>query len=141
MGALLGRDHGQDVIAQLLDEVRDRGAALVVHGEAGVWEARVARGGRGHGGRPCYACASHHGRAVGDEPAVRGLAPAVAPRAGLRARSGETLLPPYLVLTAQLEHAFAARMGELPAATRVPLLVAAAEDSAGLEEIIAAAGS
>jgi DNA-binding CsgD family transcriptional regulator len=55
-------------------------------------------------------------------------------------RSGEALLPSHLLLTARLEHAFTARMAELPAATRVLLLVAAADDTTGLGEIMTAAG-
>ena len=45
-----------------------------------------------------------------------------------------TLLPAWLPLTARLEHAFAAQVGELPAATRRLLLVAALNDGGSLSE-------
>jgi DNA-binding CsgD family transcriptional regulator len=48
-------------------------------------------------------------------------------------------LPAWLPLTARLERAFAARMAELPAPTRSLLLIAAADDSDVLAEILQAA--
>ena len=54
-------------------------------------------------------------------------------------RGGEAALPRHLPLTVRLERAFAARAADLPAATRALLLVAAADDSGVLDEIMAAA--
>ena len=54
-------------------------------------------------------------------------------------REGESVLPPHLPLTERLERAFAARSTDLPAATRVLLQVAAADDSSVLTEIMRAA--
>jgi len=49
-----------------------------------------------------------------------------------------TLLPAWLPLTARLEHAFAAQVGELPAATRRLLLIAALNDGGSLSETLTA---
>jgi DNA-binding CsgD family transcriptional regulator/tetratricopeptide (TPR) repeat protein len=54
-------------------------------------------------------------------------------------RGGEAALPRHLPLTVRLERAFAYRAADLPAATRALLLVAAADDSGVLDEIMAAA--
>ena len=54
-------------------------------------------------------------------------------------RGGGAALPRHLPLTVRLERAFAARAADLPAATRALLLVAAADDSGVLDEIMAAA--
>ena len=56
-------------------------------------------------------------------------------------RGGGTLLPPWLPLTARLERAFAARVSELPAATRSLLLVAAVDDGGVLSEVLDAAAT
>jgi DNA-binding CsgD family transcriptional regulator len=48
-------------------------------------------------------------------------------------------LPEWLPLTARLEHAFAARVSELPAMTRRLLLVAAVDHDGALAEVLAAA--
>jgi len=55
-------------------------------------------------------------------------------------RAGEAALPANLPVTARLEQAFAARTADLPPVTRVLLLVAAADDSGVLREIMAAGG-
>jgi DNA-binding CsgD family transcriptional regulator len=49
------------------------------------------------------------------------------------------LLPAWLPLTTRLEQAFAARVSELPTATRAVLLVAAMDDGGVLAEVLAAA--
>jgi DNA-binding CsgD family transcriptional regulator len=49
-------------------------------------------------------------------------------------------VPARVPLTSRLEQAFAARAAELPPATRTVLLVAAADDSGGLAEVMKAAG-
>ncbi|MCL1869145.1 MAG: AAA family ATPase [Promicromonosporaceae bacterium] len=49
--------------------------------------------------------------------------------------------PGFVPLTARLEHAFAARTGELPAATCDALLAAAVDDEDGTAEILAAASA
>jgi DNA-binding CsgD family transcriptional regulator len=55
--------------------------------------------------------------------------------------NGETIpVPARWPLTSRLEQAFAARAAELPPATRTVLLVAAADDSGGLAEVMKAAG-
>jgi DNA-binding CsgD family transcriptional regulator/tetratricopeptide (TPR) repeat protein len=54
-------------------------------------------------------------------------------------RGGEVALPRHLPLTVRLERAFAARAADLPAATRALLVVAAADDSGVLDEIMTAA--
>jgi tetratricopeptide (TPR) repeat protein len=54
------------------------------------------------------------------------------------ARGGEAVLPRHLPVTARLEQAFSARAADLPAATRALLLVAAADDSGMLTEIMRA---
>jgi len=51
-------------------------------------------------------------------------------------RGGQAVLPRHLPLTVRLERAFATRAADLGAATRTLLLVAAADDSGVLEEII-----
>lgn len=56
------------------------------------------------------------------------------------ARAGQALLPVHLPLTMRLEHAFAARTADLPAATRTVLQVAAADDGGELTEIMTATG-
>jgi len=48
--------------------------------------------------------------------------------------------PAYVPLTARLERAFAARIGELPSVTRDLLLIAAIDDENNLAEVIAGAG-
>jgi DNA-binding CsgD family transcriptional regulator len=53
---------------------------------------------------------------------------------------GEQMLPDQLPLSARLEHAFAARVSDLPAGCRRLLLVAAAGGGATLDEVFAAAG-
>jgi hypothetical protein len=50
-------------------------------------------------------------------------------------------LPGWLPLTTRLERAFAARVSDLPAATRTILLVAALNDSPSLSDVLAAGGS
>jgi DNA-binding CsgD family transcriptional regulator len=52
---------------------------------------------------------------------------------------GEQMLPDQLPLSARLEHAFAARVSDLPAGSRRLLLVAAAGGGATLDEVLAAA--
>jgi DNA-binding CsgD family transcriptional regulator len=52
---------------------------------------------------------------------------------------GDADFPSQLPLTARLEQAFAARAAELPGATRAILLVAATDQYAGLETVLAAA--
>jgi len=60
--------------------------------------------------------------------------------AAVASRSGPAgLLPSWLPLTTRLEHAFARLGAELPARTRALLLVAALDDGAGVDEIVAAA--
>jgi DNA-binding CsgD family transcriptional regulator len=54
------------------------------------------------------------------------------------ARGGEAVLPRHLPVTARLEQAFSVRAADLPAATRALLLVAAANDSGMLAEIMRA---
>lgn len=56
-----------------------------------------------------------------------------------RERAGEVALPSHLPLTARIEHAFAARIVELPGNTQTLLHVAAANDSGVLDEIMNAA--
>ncbi|MEV4176281.1 AAA family ATPase [Nonomuraea sp. NPDC049709] len=59
---------------------------------------------------------------------------------GLAARSGgAALLPSRLPLSARVERTFAGLVGELPAATRALLLVAALDDGDDLDEVLAAA--
>src|SRR3954452_3334817 len=74
------------------------------------------------------------------EPAGNPLAllelPAVAAR-----QETEQWVPGALPLTQRLEHAFAARVSDLPEATRLVLLVAALSDEGGLSEIMQAAGA
>lgn len=48
------------------------------------------------------------------------------------------VLPPRLPLTMRMQQAFAARAVELPAATRAPLLVAAADEESALATVLAA---
>ncbi len=55
--------------------------------------------------------------------------------------AGEALLPAVLPLTERLEHAFAARVAQLPKATRRALLVAAADERSSVGEIVAAVGA
>lgn len=57
---------------------------------------------------------------------------------GSEQRTEESLLPTSLPLTARLEHAFAARMSELPEVTRTQLLVAAVDDGGNLGEVLRA---
>lgn len=52
---------------------------------------------------------------------------------------GATSLPAVLPLTARLEQAFAARVADMPDATRAALLVAAVNDTGALAEVMAAA--
>jgi DNA-binding CsgD family transcriptional regulator len=54
-------------------------------------------------------------------------------------RDGDAILPAQLPLPARLEHAFAARAAELPAATRTLLRVAAADEDNSLATVLAAA--
>ncbi|WP_028063673.1 ATP-binding protein [Solirubrobacter soli] len=85
--------------------------------------------------------------APGLEPAMRArllaeaagnpLALVELPLASAQLRPG-TLLPAWLPLTARLEHAFAAQVGELPEGTRRLLLVAALNDGASLSEALTA---
>jgi DNA-binding CsgD family transcriptional regulator len=56
-------------------------------------------------------------------------------------RLGGATLPEWLPLTARLEHAFAARLLELPDMTRRLLLVAAVEHDGALAEVLAAAAT
>ncbi|SNT55694.1 DNA-binding response regulator, NarL/FixJ family, contains REC and HTH domains [Streptosporangium subroseum] len=59
---------------------------------------------------------------------------------GLAARSGgAALVPSRLPLSARVERTFAGLVGELPAATRALLLVAALDDGDDLDEVLAAA--
>ncbi|MGW3347323.1 ATP-binding protein [Nonomuraea rubra] len=59
---------------------------------------------------------------------------------GLAARSGgAALLPSRLPLSTRVERTFAGLVGELPAATRALLLVAALDDGDDLDEVLAAA--
>lgn len=53
--------------------------------------------------------------------------------------SADALTSPAIPLTARLEHAFAARLPDLPPATRQVLLVAATDDEGTLSEVLAAA--
>jgi DNA-binding CsgD family transcriptional regulator len=55
-------------------------------------------------------------------------------------RSGEHMLPARLPLTARLEHAYAARAADLPRVTRTLLVVAAADDSGSLAEVMSVTG-
>ena len=54
---------------------------------------------------------------------------------------GEASVPGGLPLTERLEHAFAARVSDLPDATRLVLLVAALSDNDAVSEILEAAGA
>lgn len=54
---------------------------------------------------------------------------------------GAVPLPAVLPLTERLERAFAARVRELPAATRAQLLVAALNDSSNIEELLQASAT
>lgn len=55
--------------------------------------------------------------------------------------AGTMALPELLPLTERLEHAFAARVEELPATTKTQLLVAALNDSDDLSEVLAASAA
>ena len=58
---------------------------------------------------------------------------------GRRAGEPETALPTWLPLSTRLERTFAARVADLPQATRTALLVAALTDRADVTEVLAAA--
>ena len=73
--------------------------------------------------------------AAGNPLAIKEL-PAALSRLDARRRPGA-----WVPLTARLERAFAARVEDLPAATRTILLVAALNDGASLGEALAAAGA
>lgn len=60
---------------------------------------------------------------------------------GSAARAGAELLPFRLPVTARIERTFATTLNELPDRTRVLLLVAAADETAGLSDVLQAAAA
>jgi DNA-binding CsgD family transcriptional regulator len=79
-------------------------------------------------------------RLVLDEAAGNPLALKELP-AALNQDEGQPRIAGRLPLTARLERAFAARVADLPAATRAVLLVAALNDGPSLDEVLAASGA